>query len=386
MGARIIVISDSIRPSALSHGGDIIFYRHLSRFEESGYTVLLVHAEHPAAAAGPFKKIRFRKKWWYPPIRKRFPALIRLRCRLLASRLMAKVQISKEDILLSAFGEYTNLAAWMVSAATGARHVILYHDDFIFNAYGKLNVLDADVYRRIAADAARVLVVSDEMDRLIRKEVPGVHAEVLYPIPGNIPANQPMPHWRAEFESQLPVCYGGTVFFSAHYNVIASIVAALAGVNGTLTIYSSRYAAEEAPLNDLPGCRVSAPLPPGELQAIAIAEYAAMLVFYSFDPEQEPRLRTSFPSKFPEFTQTGLPVILVAPPESTLGSWAIKNNWSAYCPTADAAALTALLTRLKDRGFWELCAAESRHVAGTQFDPEKIHARFSESIRHHSGV
>ena len=87
-----------------------------------------------------------------------------------------------------------------------------------------------------------------------------------------------------------------------------------------------------------------------------------------------PWITTSFPSKFVEFSHTGLPTLIVAPQRSAIGLWAASRGYPDYFPAERLDAVRAFVVDLKNEAAWNKKAALVTHFARTEFNPDEIQA------------
>jgi glycosyltransferase involved in cell wall biosynthesis len=108
----------------------------------------------------------------------------------------------------------------------------------------------------------------------------------------------------------------------------------------------------------------------------------AFLVPMVFDPAMRRRMETSFPSKLPEFTQFGKPIIIWGPEYCSAVQWA-RQGQRALCVTdPDPTALRRALERLAaSPAEQERFALSARVAAQGDFNPERIQAQFLSALR-----
>jgi hypothetical protein len=110
-------------------------------------------------------------------------------------------------------------------------------------------------------------------------------------------------------------------------------------------------------------------------------ETTAFLVVYPDDVNSMPWAKESFPSKFVQMVQTGLPGIVIAPAETSIAKWCLANNWKLYCPTVNSPELMKLILSLNDPAGWNEAALHSRQVSEEVFSPDKIESQVIADIR-----
>ena len=110
------------------------------------------------------------------------------------------------------------------------------------------------------------------------------------------------------------------------------------------------------------------------------AHASAIAVMYRHGPDASGRPPTGFPSRFVEFAQLGLPVLLAAPIGNPIRAWAQAHAWTGQCDPADAAAIEGWERSLAQPASWVCLAEATRRAAQTEFDADIIHAHFSRAL------
>ncbi|WP_197082359.1 hypothetical protein [Pedobacter sp. BMA] len=206
--------------------------------------------------------------------------------------------------------------------------------------------------------------------------------ELLYPIPesGSFGAKK--------FEdvnfTELQIGNSGLIFDDLHLEIIENIVKAAKTVNAHLQLITNLPEKLSAHIYSF-GNNVKVIErfdTVTELLNYLSLSIDVLLVFYSFKPDKEFRMFTSFPSKFVEYCKLGLPVIIIAPPESSIGKWAVENKWLTYENTGEPANIAATIAKLNNRDFWNNCQLQAQKYADTDFNPDEIHRKLSNSIKY----
>jgi len=108
----------------------------------------------------------------------------------------------------------------------------------------------------------------------------------------------------------------------------------------------------------------------------------AFLVPMGFEPHLRLRMETSFPSKIPEFTQFGKPLVIWGPEYCSAVQWARQGNRALCVTDPNPVALCQALEKLTESpDEQQRLATTARHAAQTDFSPDKIHAQFMEALR-----
>jgi hypothetical protein len=133
---------------------------------------------------------------------------------------------------------------------------------------------------------------------------------------------------------------------------------------------------------DIPPGIETRPFQPTNLDALRLLqrECRALLIYQS--PRDGDYARYSFPSRLVDFVQTGLPVVIVAAPETNLGRWAGEHHWPLWVPdeTSDA-AFKDIARRLDDETEWREASRRAQALAAGEFNAARIHSILVAALR-----
>jgi glycosyltransferase involved in cell wall biosynthesis len=374
---RIIFISNSIVPLKDAGGGSVVVYRHLKRLKNEGYQVVVIYlnslilgGQHDDA----FEYVCVSKKNWHPPLRRKTPLLTKIRILLTFKYLTKIFRFNPDtDLILGILGEVSNLLLLQIRRKLGIPFYMFFHDDFIFNEYAFENLLTRKNVNEVLKHSCYIFPVSDPLTNILLEK--GINnAARLYPIPEGYTGTG-----RAQFVNKgqgLNLLTAGT-FGPVHFDILKKIGQASNSTN------SKFYCVTDLPL-DLQGQLTSGGnvsyVPrfqtTSQLFDYILKSIDILIVFYSFNVSTEPRLLTSFPSKFIEYCHLGLPIILIAPQQSSLGKWAVLNNWLCYINNDEPSNISQQIEKLKDAVYWESSRQQSLLFAKNDFNPDLIHEQF----------
>ncbi len=292
--------------------------------------------------------------------------------------LNTEINFNKEnDLVLGVLGEISNLLISKLKKRFEVPYYLFFHDDHVFGRSAVGNLLTAANALKVMNYANCIFSVSDPMtEMLLEKGVSNV--VTLYPIPEGY--NGPRKDGKLQNNKELQLLSAGSAG-PVHYKFLQRIGRAAHAAQATfhcVSHFESDYYQEFAESNVI--AHSSFPTVK-ELFEYIITNIDVLVVFYTFDAEMEPRLLTSFPSKFTEYCHLGLPILIIAPPESTLGKWSKQNNWISYVGVDEAAAITREILNLKDVQYREKCADQSLKFAGSLFNPAFIHAQLEKHLQ-----
>ncbi len=376
---RIIFISNSIIPQKDTSGGSIVIYRHLKRLKDAGHLVVVIYLNSHDLGddKNEFEFLVVKKGKWYPPLRKKTPFLTRIRTSLTLNNLNKKFKFNDNDLVLGILGEVSNLLLLKIKQRFSIPFYLFFHDDFIFNRYAKENLLTADDIKRITKHVDHIFPVSDQLKTLLIER--GIDQVTrLYPIPEGC-AKSPVAS-RAGNDQQLNLLTAG-VIGPVHFDILKTIGRASNNAG------SRFFCVADLPLHLRPELTKDSYITyqqrfqtTAQLFDFIIENIDVLVIFYSFDFKQELRLLTSFPSKLVEYSHLGLPLMIVAPPQSTLGIWALQNSWLCYVDTDSQQAIEKMINQLKDKDYWEACRQQSLKFAEAEFNPVLIHEQFTSHL------
>jgi len=377
---RIIFISNSVIPLPDARGGSVVIYRHLKRFKDDGHHVVVIYLNSlnvNGQNLSDFEYLCFGKKLWYPPIRKNTPLLTKLRINFTFNHLNNLFKFNDEtDIVLSVFGEVSNLILLKLKKYTKVPYYLFFHDDYVFNKFAAKNFLTNADAIKVLKNSDFTFSVSDQLTTLLEEN--GVSNTVtLYPIPHGY--NSTTEDCEKQIIDKPKLLTSGTTGL-IHFDILKQI--GKASKVADATFYCISQLEHEYYLELSEGGVIPQPIFPDAVQLFEFIKknIDILVVFYSFDAEIEPRLLTSFPSKFIEYCHLGLPVLIIAPPESSIGNWAKQNNWLSYVGTDDVEQISLEITKLKELNYWKKCQRQSLEFARGIFNPELIHGQLTKHL------
>ncbi|HWZ35901.1 MAG TPA: glycosyltransferase family 4 protein, partial [Mucilaginibacter sp.] len=371
---RVIFISSTVLPQKDAGGGSVVIYRHLERLVDEGKEVIIIYLGNGNSYKDKIQYIFIPKKPWYPFLRKQTPQIsfvtMWLYYKLIKKRLNPDF---KHDIIIGILGEVNNLILLQLYNEDHIPFFLFYHDDIIFNRYRLLALLSKQQINDILTKASFIFSVSQYMvDRL--KAINIHRTKILYPIPQGYNGVQKPQHPG----SALNFGYAGMTSH-IHFDILNQITIGLNKIGHKLYCITG----------PLDGFSPSKPetiiIRPrfnslNELFNYMLDSVNVNIVFYSFCLQHEPRLESSFPSKFVEFAQLGIPVAIIAPEYSSLGQWALKRGWLSYINSDDPDIIAEGLKRFEDIIYWQKCREQILNTIAGEFNSALIHQSFIDAI------
>ena len=356
-------------------GSPITMLRHLRRLSAKGWEVSIVGENGQAAppqdaARWAVHHLSLRKPWW-PPFRPGNRFLRNLRMQLWAGE-CAGFFPPPQAILtyLSFYSEMHSEVAAHYARRCGAPLSVIVHDyppDFPgFRKEDAAPLLQRQHW--ILRHARHVFFVSPELADCY--DIPAEKKSVLMPIPegGGVRAC-----WRANFGARPLIVYAGFAY-PAQMPLFARLARAIDGGGGRLLILSKKTPELTALCQNAPVEQRDLFPTNGEALDFVRSQAAALLVSYSEELAEMPWTKTSFPSKFVEFSHTGLPALIVAPGQSAIGLWAQRNAYPDFVLPDRMDSVAAFVQALKEESAWNEKSATVTRFSQTEFNPDAIQA------------
>ncbi len=360
-------------------GSPVTLLRHLRRFAAEGWSVELVpNWGDPTTEAErhgwPVHRLPHRRFWW-PPYRPDHEFSRQLTTALWARELDRLVQ-PRPDAVLTYLAWHSDLFAEIAARygrRTGVPVSCLIHDDAVgFEA-------SPAAHRRLRGRQHRILRANHRnwfisAAQAAEMTPAGAHAEVLAPIPEGF--SGPAPGWRESFAAR-PLVYFAGYLWPEQGRLLQQLAPVLAGAGARLVVLGRRTPEVEA----LVAADLADHVPAFAENSAALAHLtthaAGLLVSYAATVAELPWSRTSMPSKLVEYAYLGLPLALVAPPETAIADWARRHALPACFTPADHAGLAAWAANLRHPAAWTDQLQAWRRLATGEWSPTAIHARLT---------
>lgn len=362
------------------YGSSVILYRHLKRLKDWKISILVDDDSALARHYLPTEWGIFRTlepKWWWPPVRRKIPGFLGVRCRMLVSKYEKVIKQNRPDAILTQLGK-NSLLAFCLSKRTGIPLNVIVHDRWqAWSKYGGIDrYLTDDLAVNILDHASRVWPVSGEMARYYKvrdkKKV-----RVLYPIPEG--SGAAFAEWKDAFRKRPVAIFAGS-YHSCAAPVLRACAEGLRVFGGQLWIITKRTELIKKEAGEQGNIKYFEASPKNEeLLAFMRDNASAVLIAGSIDTRAA-GWELSFPSRLVEFVHTGLPVIVAGREGTALSSWAKSRRWKGYVDIEDGSSLKRIMGALLNRENWEDLARQSRDVAMAEFNPERIQEQFEREL------
>ena len=275
--------------------------------------------------------------------------------------------------------------AWMEADAIAAHrriplHVIIHDDnDFIKMWIPSLREWGQKVFGRTYRRATSRLCISRPMERAYRERF-GCDGQVLLPSRGRSSVSFAAPR-RGGFAQggKLKVFYAGSIYGKV-FEELKLLAGALAAAGHRLIVYTP----SNLPAGFDPGhLEVRPPVSSADLVRQLHKEADLLLLLTSFEPELLEVLRTQFPSKLVDYTAAAVPILVVAPEQSSVAAYLQNRPMAAelLCDPVPERVLTMINSLAKDPERLVSLAHGAAQAGAEDFSYENVYAKFCEAMR-----
>jgi hypothetical protein len=284
----------------------------------------------------------------------------------------------RPDLILTVMISPFFLAAGDLSAEYKLPLALVCHDDFE-------HVIDPVRYEKdwatqrvgpIYRQAACRLCVGPGMAEHLARRYGGEIGEVLYPIPSDLNALRPE---RPDI-GKRPLKIGFFGELGGNYEPVNALVDVLPEMGGELHLFGHSRGAQREVLSRRKGVKDFGFVPRDELLKHFEEVIDAILIPQGFDEENRLLRETCFPSKLPEATRFGLPLLIVAPPHGSAARWGREHLPPDFVVSElTAASLAKALSVLGDEEGWRR-GRDAVAKAGMMFESEQLQSQFEHAL------
>lgn len=368
----LLYVSD-VRPGS-GGGGGIIAQRHLQFLVDKGWRIATVPPGGNLSAEDWLAHTIPKRRPWWPPYRPAYPSIMALRDWFTVRALEAEgISGKRFDVVLTICGGKSSWFAAAIAERWKRPLVAIVHD--LWTEHGSAD--DARVGERVCRLATRILVVSEEM-KVALGRFGAAKISVLPPVPCS--RLLPFGTWQRSYSAPTVAHVGA--LHNYHLPYLTLIARFLELHTGRLLVL--------CPVSNPVLARLKSDIPnldhvdyfasnEDALRCMA-ARATALTVMYPLGEAAPGVPLTGFPSRFVEFSQLGLPILLSAPPGNPVRTWAKRHKWLAQFDPGDQLAAASTVADLAEEPSWSKLAAQTRAVAEGEFDPSLIQAQFLEAV------
>lgn len=361
----------------------VVIYRHLKSLESIGFQICVVVPSGTRSTPDAWQRIELPpRKFYYPPYRPTFP-LRELRYQLLDQIVLKAISgLNVHCVLGLLCGEYlAGYAGWLSGRINRPLFYFLHDRGESLSAHtnAKMAARIRLQNSRLSAlpQVRRVWTVTPELNY----QIPGdpKKFKTVFPLPERV---LPMGEIRKIGSSPAPaLAYAGSLY-NEIIDSLRVVASALRKFHGKLVLYShmtgnGRLLQEEFP--DVVESREALSSTEEVCDAIS-AEATAFLVIYPQKPESMPWCIDCFPSKLTQFVQTGIPGVVIAPKETAVAQWCLKESWPLFSPDGSAESIERLIGDLLDGRRWQEAANASLRVANGPFSPKRLEESVNDDV------
>jgi hypothetical protein len=289
----------------------------------------------------------------------------------------------KPDAILTVSHVSAWLCAWQLAADRRIPFHVVVHDDYVYAS--RFPAWSRDWAERKFRDAYRAAAgrfcISNTMAEVYQRRF-GVPAQVIYP---TREAGQPLagvaPRVSRHHDS-LTFAYGGSINDRAQFEQIATF-ARVAGAAGHRTIvYTPQHEVFRDRVRDLQAIELRAPVPAAELPERLRHDADCLFLPQALDAADRALASTAFPTKWADYSNIGLPLIVWAPPWSSSARFIAEHPGCAeLIVTESEADLAGAVARVAQSPAYRAAAAERLLAAGAvAFSPERAWHTFSSAL------
>ncbi|HOY53113.1 MAG TPA: hypothetical protein PK879_08515 [Opitutaceae bacterium] len=371
-----------------TQASSVLIFRHLRALEREGYRICVVTlaiAVKPGDLPSTWQLIALPpRKPYYPPYRPQ-GLLRRLRWHLLDRIVRPALTGQSIQCVISLLqGEYlVGYAAWL-SQRLSTPLFCFYHDrGERLHHWG--NPAGAERLRRqnLAVLATptlqRVWTVTPELNY----ELPSLADKFLtvYPLPEAYAERAPLV-WRDTLGRAPILAYAGSIYDQV-IEPMRQLARELSTLGGRLLLYSHLAETARRLEQEFPGIVTYEGNIRGAQQLCTIIreKSSAFVVAYPAEVSAMPWCLDCFPSKFSQLVQSGLPGLVISPPETAIARWCLQHNWSLFADASDLSGVRQQLQSLTQRESWERALAQTREAAAEDFLPSHIEQLVNGDVR-----
>lgn len=354
---------------------EVVFYRHLIKLCEEGHSIHILtdqnsYCRRKKNIPSEFKvHIVSNRKWYYPPY-KPFGILQKIRFMDYYNNQVKKIIDDFKIAHLIGFvhGDFLAPFSAYVQRKSKLPLISFLHDDPIeLNHNGSLELIKINT-KKILKASRKILIASEAFYENWPEFSEKFH--LLYPIP------EKHSHEGSSIRRKnknLTFGYSGTIY-NEMIMPLETVALSLNQLNVHFKIIGDNpkvncLMGNDPLLEHIPLFKTAE-----AANIYLIANCDACIIPYPEKVEAMPWIKTCFPSKFIQYCQLNLPTIVIAPKESALGKWCIKNKWLLYSESCDFQRIKLLIEHVL---FTSEVKEQVQKVKENEFDPINIHREFN---------
>lgn len=379
MKKSLVFIYDSLPAEGIS--GRVVFLRHFLALKDWDIHIVIPEYALNQEIADRYPDNFFvhtfplRKRYW-PSFSWSLHLLVWYRNILWANEIKKLLKGINPTVVIGVLSSVFSIAASYYAKQLNLRFVVFIHDNWL-NGVEKNRKQIKKYATRVLNTAYQILPVTTDLvsyfnSSLLKK------TQVLLPVPCGHTGKV---LWREEMKSSVNYLHVGTVNHHTPYIFDHLLNKVLADNDKLSVIYYDHPILHPFQhynnFNRIDFFDTSI----GALE-YAINNCSALILYYGLTLEENPYALDSFPSRFVEFSHTGLPIICIAPKESSFYKFLHKKEWPLLFTQSDLGDLVSTLNLLKLSYFWRYYSNLTIALSQDEFSPEKIHNSFHTVLTH----
>jgi hypothetical protein len=363
-------------------GSPIIVDRHLKRLPNDWKITVVAPKQSFSDSCVPssWQSIPIpTRRWWWLPCRPQVSVSMQVRFGYWRNECEKTLIKERPTAILTVLHDmYSVFAAYLSKIWQVPLSVIVHDQDELFATseaeYHWIKQRSSIVLNQ----ATKIWPVSPELAHAYRV-ADSSKTSIMFPIPQGV--KQKNSGWRDSFRSAPVVGYAGSIY-PIQVSHFYKIAAALQKIGGTLLLVTAKDNPDVLELiNSFPNIKHCAPFPQNSDAIQFLGEEAScILVFYTFDISELPWTATSFPSKLVEFSHLELPILILTPSNTALGSWASRHNWYACLNEFDENKLLQIFAELTEKQTWTKMMRQTEIVVQREFNANVIQSQFESEL------
>lgn len=375
---RILLIS-SVLPRNTT-GGELLLYRHFSNFPGLNLTIAtddchgLQWEDTINIKTNRFlnrlKRTRLSK--WIHDIYQCFHTFHDTK------KIRQTIKQQKPDIILTVAHNELCWTAQQISQEFNIPLVTIFHDWWPDMAYVHTFVRNrlTQRFKHLYQQSQLVFCVDENI-----KQALGTHpnVKVLYPIPNA--------SVKATYSTSLTptdlftVIYAGTLsgIYGPMMQDLCSLVQNYPKLQ--LKLFGPPLDWSDVLVQQVKAAQIYCGFMTSDLLAPVMKKASALLVVMSFNPQDQMRMQTSFPSKIPEYCQFGKPIIVWGPDYCSAVRWGRKHHSALVVTSPLAQDLVNAITQLTTQPQEQMRLGDKAlEMAQGMFNPETIQQQFMNNL------
>lgn len=282
------------------------------------------------------------------------------------------------DLILTVMISPFFLAAGDLSAEFGLPLALVCHDDFE-HVVDPVSQESAWASRRVGPiyrDAACRLCVGPAMAEHLSRRYGGEIGEVLYPIPSDMATLRPE---RPQIGLR-PLKIGFFGELGGNYEPVHALVDVLPVVGAELHVFGHSRGPQREELSKRASVKDFGFAPRDELLKHFSENIDVVLIPQGFDEVNRLLRETCFPSKLPEATRFGLPLLIISPPHGSAARWGRQHLPNeTVVSELSRPLLGKSMAFLGDPQGWQR-GRDAVAAAATMFDPDLLQTQFETTL------